>query len=114
MAVAIKMGTTGFPIVPIFRILFHLWFRDSEWCSRSISRNRWRNSLQLVNYCTRWAEVAASSVSSPSGNGASDPKYGPVRVDSVQYKQCEGADLDFYAYGTNILLSVSNSDPACF
>lgn len=58
--------------------------------------------------------VTASNVSSPSRGGASDPKYGPVRVDSVQYKQCEGANLNFYAYGTNILLSVSNSDPACF
>ena len=42
-----------------------------------------------------------------------DPKVGPVEVDSTQYEQCEGVNLAFYAYTSNILLSLSNNDRAC-
>jgi len=42
-----------------------------------------------------------------------DPKNGPVEVDSTQYEQCEGVNLAFYAYTSNVLLSLSNNDRAC-
>ena len=42
-----------------------------------------------------------------------DPKVGPVEVDGTQYEQCEGVNLAFYAYTSNILLSLSNNDRAC-
>ena len=51
--------------------------------------------------------------SSSSGNVNTDPRYGPVKVDNNQYKQCEGGDLNFKSIQGDNLLSVSHNDPAC-
>ena len=42
-----------------------------------------------------------------------DPRYGAVKVDDTQYKQCEGSDLNFKSIQGDNLLSVSHNDPAC-
>ena len=42
-----------------------------------------------------------------------DPRYGPVKVDQVQYKQCEGGDLYYKSIDGDNILSVSHGDPAC-
>lgn len=61
------------------------------------------------------AQYSASHGSSLNANGQvnTDPKYGPVKIDDTQYKQCEGSDLDFKSLQGDNLLSVSHDDPAC-
>ena len=56
-------------------------------------------------------KVSTSNIIASQTNA--DPKVGPVEVDSTQYEQCEGVNLAFYAYTSNILLSLSNNDRAC-
>lgn len=61
------------------------------------------------------AQNGSTTTTSSGSNTDSntDPKNGPVRVDDIQYKVCEGTDLNFKSFDGDNLLSVSHDDPAC-
>ena len=77
-----------------------------------------QKNRQLASIATSTSNTAQTNPKASTGNIAAsqtnaDPKNGPVEVDSTQYEQCEGINLAFYAYTSNVLLSMSNNDPVC-
>jgi len=72
-----------------------------------------QNKLQTSTSNTAQTNPKASTGNIATSQTNIDPKVGPVEVDSTQYEQCEGVNLAFYAYNSNVLLSLSNNDRAC-